>query len=103
MNARKIEDVTGKGSNTEKTLPGVRNVYNRKRSGASLAPRINIKKTYRENHPDYVLRNRELQRERNKKRVKEPATILIKSNTLLLQPSEDGTYLVEVKKRNDCK
>ncbi len=57
-------------------------------------PADQYQKTYRENHADYVLRNRELQRKRNKRRGKEPTTIIVKTHTLLLQPKEDGSYML---------
>ena len=55
-------------------------------------------KEYRKSHPDYERRNRELQRERNKKRQKRQASMIVKRNTLSTQPSGDGTYaLIQVK------
>jgi len=35
----------------------------------------------------------ELQRERNKKRKKEPGQMIVKTDTLLLQPLRDGGYM----------
>ncbi len=48
---------------------------------------------YRDAHPEYVKRNVELQRERNKKRQKEPGQMIVKTDTLLLQPLQDGVYM----------
>jgi hypothetical protein len=47
---------------------------------------------YRKNHPEYVIQNRELQKERNKKREKDQASMIVNTDALSLQPSVDGTY-----------
>lgn len=47
---------------------------------------------YRESHPEYVIRNRELQKERNKKRQKDQASKIVNTDALSLQPNDDGTY-----------
>jgi len=58
-------------------------------------------KNYRDNHPDYVLRNRELQRQRNKSRPERarmgreaPHTAIIKKDSLLFHPGEDGVWFL---------
>lgn len=48
---------------------------------------------YRESHPDYVLRNRERQRERNKKGQKGSSPMIVKTDAILLQPRDDGAYM----------
>ena len=59
---------------------------------------------YRESHPEYVNRNRELQRTRNKKRQRAQAPMIVNGNSLSLQPSSDVTYaVIQVKKLKDCK
>jgi hypothetical protein len=59
---------------------------------------------YRESHPEYVNRNRELQRTRNKKRQRAQAPMIVNGNSLSLQPSIDVTYaVIQVKKLKDCK
>ena len=55
-------------------------------------PAHEYQKVYRETHPEYVIRNRELQRERNKKRQKASAPMIVKTDALLLQPMRDGLY-----------
>ena len=55
---------------------------------------------YRETHPEYVMRNRELQRGRNKKRKKEQSSMIVKTDALLLQPREDGAYTLTKIKKN---
>ena len=61
-------------------------------------PAHQYQKEYRESHPDYVRRNRELQRERNKKGQKEPVQKIVKRNTLSVHPSGGRTYaLMQVK------
>ena len=49
-------------------------------------------KAYREKHPRYVNRNRELQRERNKKRQNEPVPMIVKTYALSPRPLRDGVY-----------
>ena len=48
---------------------------------------------YRTAHPEYVKRNRELQGERNKNRQREHASMIVKTDALLLQPRHDGVYM----------
>ena len=63
-------------------------------------PAHEYQKEYRENHSDYVQRNRELQKERNKNRQKDLTPMIVKTYALSLQPSVDGVYaLFKVKKQ----
>ena len=55
-------------------------------------PAHEYQKKYRENHPDYVQHNRELQNERNKSRKKDPAPMIVKTYALSPQPLQDGVY-----------
>lgn len=55
-------------------------------------PAHEYQKKYREDHPDYVQRNRELQKERNKKRQKYPGPMIVKTYALSPQPLRDGVY-----------
>ena len=48
-------------------------------------PAHEYQKQYRESHPDYVKRNREMQVKRNKKCQKAPSSIIVKTDTLMLQ------------------
>lgn len=67
-------------------------------------PSHQYQQEYRNTHPAYVDRNRELQKKRNKKRRKESLPMIVNGNTLSLQPSVVGAYaLIQVKKRKDCK
>ncbi len=62
-------------------------------------PADQYQRDYREAHPEYVIRNCELQRKRNKKRRKDQTTMIVKTYALFLQPREDGGYtLMKVKK-----
>ena len=56
-------------------------------------PAHEYQRRYRDNHSVYVKRNVELQRERNKKRYKERGSMIVKTDALLLQPLQDGTYM----------
>ncbi len=56
-------------------------------------PAHEYQKEYREAHPEYVKRNRELQSERNKKCQKEQESIIVKTDALLLQPIRNGAYM----------
>ena len=61
-------------------------------------PAHEYQREYRESHPEYVKRNRQLQGERNRKRQKESGSMIVNRNTLSLQPSYGGTYaLMQVK------
>ena len=55
-------------------------------------PGHEYQKQYRANHPEYVNRNRELQKERNIKRKPEPSTMIVKTYALSPQPLQDGLY-----------
>src|SRR5699024_9291148 len=56
------------------------------KSGARRNLPIKYQKQYRERHPAYVVRNRELQKVRNKKRSAAPVTMIVKTNALVLHP-----------------
>jgi len=55
-------------------------------------PGHEYQKQYRANHPQYVKRNRELQKGRNKKRKPESSSMIVKTYALSLQPIQDGLY-----------
>ena len=57
-------------------------------------------KEYRAKHPGYVARNRELQRERNKRRKREPVSMIVKTGSLVLHPRNDGAYILSKVKKN---
>src|SRR4030042_1733828 len=63
-------------------------------------PADQYQREYREAHPEYVKRNREQQKERNNKRQKDQATVIVKTYALLLQPREDGAYTLSKVKKN---
>lgn len=66
----------------------------------SKYPAHKYQQEYRKTHPEYVMRNRELQRKRNKKRRKDQSTMIVKTHALLLQPREDGVYTLSKIKKN---
>jgi hypothetical protein len=55
-------------------------------------PAHEYQKEYRKKHPEYVNRNRELQKERNKKRKPEPSSMIVKTYALSPQLLQDGLY-----------
>ena len=57
------------------------------------APAHKYQTRYRKDHPEYVKRNRELQRKRNKKVQKPRDAKIVKTDTLLLQPNTGGMYM----------
>lgn len=58
-------------------------------------PADQYQKNYRESHPDYVARNRELQRQRNEKRKVAPQTITANpKHSLNLQPGFEGGWVL---------
>jgi hypothetical protein len=63
-------------------------------------PSDQYQRDYRKAHPEYVMRNRELQRKRNKIRRKGQSTVIVKTDALLLQPREDGVYTLSKIKKN---
>ena len=67
-------------------------------------PAHEYQKEYREKHPEYVKRNSELQKGRNKKRKPEPVSMIVKTYALSPQPLQDGLYRgFEVKNRKIVK
>jgi len=63
-------------------------------------PADQYQREYREAHPEYVNRNREQQGQRNKTRKAEPVSLIVKTDALLLQPREDGAYMLSKVKKN---
>ena len=55
-------------------------------------PAHEYQKEYRKEHPEYVKRNREGQRERNKKRKPELSSMIVKTYAISPQPLQDGLY-----------
>ena len=62
-------------------------------------PSHEYQREYRSAHPDYVEVNRIQQRVRNKKRKQEPISLVVKTNALVLQPREDGAYMLSKVKK----
>ena len=62
-------------------------------------PAHEYQRDYRASRPDYEERNRIQQRDRNKKRKKEPRHLAVKPNALVLQPRDDGAYLLSKVKK----
>lgn len=63
-------------------------------------PADQYQRDYRQTHPGYVTRNRNLQKKRNRKRQRERAPMIVKTDALVLQPREDGAYLLSRVKKN---
>ena len=63
------------------------------------APAHSYQDQYRKSHPEYENRNREQQRLRNKKRKNNQASMIVKTDALLLQPRHDGAYMAFKVKR----
>ena len=63
-------------------------------------PADQYQREYREAHPESVNRNREQQGQRNKTRKAEPVSLIVKTDALLLQPREDGAYMLSKVKKN---
>ena len=66
----------------------------------SKYPAYQYQRDYRKTHPEYVMRNRDLQRKRNRKRQRDHSTMIVKTHALLLQPREDGVYTLSRVKKN---
>jgi len=56
-------------------------------------PAHEYQENYRKKHPGYVNRNRELQKNRNKKRQSGTFPMIVKTDALLLQPTRSGVYI----------
>lgn len=56
-------------------------------------PAHEYQREYRKDHPEYVKRNRELQRKRDKKHKKDLSSMIVKTDALLLQPLRNGAYM----------
>jgi hypothetical protein len=54
---------------------------------------------YREKHPEYDQRNRELQQKRNKRRSKDVGSMIVNTDALPLQASNDNAYVIISVKR----
>lgn len=57
-------------------------------------PCHHYQRAYREAHPEYVSRNRELQCERNKRRQRVPSPLIVNGTSLFTQPSHDEVYAI---------
>ena len=67
-------------------------------------PAHEYQKEYRKKHPEYVICNREGQKERNKKRKPEHSSMIVKTYALSPQPLQDGFYRgFEIKSRKIVK
>jgi hypothetical protein len=62
------------------------------RSWRKNYPSDQYQRTYRENHPDYVKRNREKQGERNRRHRRVTSERIVKTDAILLSPGVDGSY-----------
>jgi len=57
-------------------------------------PSHEYQRTYRETHPEYVDRNRVLQRERNKRRPRGPSPMIVNGTSLSTRPNKDEVYAI---------
>ncbi len=57
-------------------------------------PCYQYQREYRESHPEYVDRNRELQHNRNKKRQSDPSRMIVNGTSLFTQPGNNETYAI---------
>ena len=89
QNARRMTTNITKGK-TSKRSRSLRQSRNKRWREAY--PAHAYQKQYRETHPDYVERNRELQKDRNNKREKEQSPMIVKTYALSPQPLCDGVY-----------
>jgi len=78
---------------TSRTSKGKLLHKNRNKRWRDTYPAHAYQHEYRKEHPEYVKRNRELQRERNKKRRKGLSSMIVKTDALLLQPIRNGAYM----------
>ncbi len=76
----------------------------RKKRWRDAYPAHEYQRQYREDHPAYVIRNRQKQKQRNKKRQKAAPSMIVKTYALSPQPIPDGVYMgFEVKSKKIVK
>ncbi|MBN2396379.1 MAG: hypothetical protein JXC36_07960 [Candidatus Atribacteria bacterium] len=81
---------------------------NHQKTWRKQRPVHEYQREYRESHPEYVKRNREMQQERNRKRQKVSGSMIVNRNTLSTQSSDSGTYALmqiingKIVNRNTC-
>lgn len=76
----------------------------RKKRWRDTYPAHEYQKQYREDHPEYVICNRQKQKQRNKKRKKDAPAMIVKTYALSPQPISDGVYMgFEVKSKKIVK
>ena len=71
---------------TNATLRGKSSQKVRNKEWRANRPAHEYQKNYRDTHPEYVKRNRDLQRERNKKRQNAQTPMIVKTDALSLRP-----------------
>ena len=77
---------------TSSTPKGKSLKKDRNKRWRDTSPAHEYQKQYRLNHPEYVKCNREMQIERNRNGQKEPSSIIVMTDAILLQPLRDGVY-----------
>ena len=89
---------------TNRTSKGKTLQQRRNQRWRDKAPAHAYQASYRKNHPEYDQRNREQQQLRNNRRQKDGGSMIVKTDALLLQPRNDGAYMVfKVKKQKIVK
>jgi hypothetical protein len=66
----------------------------------SKYPAYQYQRDYRKAHPEYVMHNRDLQKERYRKRQNDRSTMIVNTDSLLFQPRENGVYTLSRIKKN---
>ena len=74
-------------------------VYRKKINESQTARRKRLRsdqymQEYRKSHPEYVIRNCELQKKRNKKRQDYQVPMIVNGTSQLMQPSDDMVYAI---------
>lgn len=83
---RRLSGKKGSSSSSERRF--LRTARNKR--WRDTRPGHEYQKQYRANHPEYVKCNREQQKERNKRRLKDHSSMIVKTYALLPHPSHDG-------------
>ena len=94
LNANRPRRVPGKRNVTIQTLPIASNILDRQKLWRSNRPAHEYQKQYRESHPEYVERNRELQAGRNSRRKRGTTPMIVNGTPLSLQTSNDKAYAI---------
>jgi len=78
---------------TSRTSKGKLMRQKRNKRWRDAYPAHEYQRQYRKDHPEYVICNRQKQKQRNKKSQNDLSSMIVKTDALLLQPLRNGVYM----------